>query len=138
VALAFCEMSEAAPLSLFPKWVATSSVEPVHEVSSAALTPLTQRLGQWDSAREEFFRQWVSLCGPVKTIVCDMTSLSSYATLFDDVEWGSNRDHDPFPQVNLGMVYAEHAPARWHGGGEVDQIDERHGLSSSLPASCQG
>jgi hypothetical protein len=108
LALALFEISEAAPLYLFPKWVATSSVEPVHEVSSAELTTLTQRLGQWDSAREEFFRQWVRLCGSVKTIVFDITSLSSYATLFDEAEWGYNRDHEPLPQVNLGMVYAEH------------------------------
>lgn len=109
LALALFEISEAAPLYLFPVWVETSSVEPVKAVSSAELTTLTQRLGQQDTAREEFFRQWVKHCGPVKTIVFDITSLSSYSTLFDEVEWGYNRDHDHLPQVNLGMVYAEQA-----------------------------
>jgi transposase len=44
----------------------------------------------------------------VQTIVFDITSLSSYSNLLNEVEWGYNRDHDHLPQVNLGIVYAEH------------------------------
>jgi transposase len=61
-----------------------------------------------DRAREEFFCQWAKHRSPVKTIVFDITSLSSYATILSEVEWGYNRDHEQLPQVNLGMVYAEH------------------------------
>ena len=94
LALAFFEMSEAAPLSLFPYWVDTTYLEAIKALSSAELTTLTQRLGRMEGEREEFFRQWIAQCSPVQTIVFDITSLSSYSNLLNEVEWGYNRDHD--------------------------------------------
>ena len=107
LALAFFEICEAAPLYLFPHWIDSTYMDTVKALSSAELTTLTQRLGCMEGEREEFFRQWIAQCSPVQTIVFDITSLSSYSNLLNEVEWGYNRDHDHLPQVNLGMVYAE-------------------------------
>ena len=107
VALACFDILEAAPLYLFAPWVETTAVESVKALSSEELSPFTHRLGQMDAARETFFHHWISRCGDVKTIVFDITSLSSYSTQIAEVEWGYNRDHDPLPQINLGIVYAE-------------------------------
>jgi transposase len=107
LALAVFEISEAAPFYLFPQWVDTTYISDVKALSSVELTRVTQRLGRMDTERDEFFRRWIAQCAPVQTMVFDITSLSSYSTLLNEVEWGYNRDHDPLPQINLGMVYAE-------------------------------
>lgn len=107
LALALFEISEAAPLYVFPHWVETTHISDIEALSAVELTRFTQRLGRMDAEREEFFRRWIAQCSPVQTMVFDITSLSSYSTLLSEVEWGYNRDHDPLPQVNLGMVYAE-------------------------------
>lgn len=108
LALACFEVSETAPLYLFPQWVETTALTAVKALSSAELTTFTQRLGDMEHERDEFFRLWIARCGPVPAVVFDITSLSSYSNLLNEVEWGYNRDHDPLPQVNLGMVSAEH------------------------------
>ena len=108
LALGLFEICEAAPLYLFPYWVDTTYLDDVKALSSAELTTLTQQLGRMEGEREAFFRQWIAHCSPVQTIVFDSTSLSSYSNLLNEVEWGYNRDHDHLPQVNLGIVYAEH------------------------------
>lgn len=107
LALAVFEVSEAAPLYLLPQWVETTYINDVPALSSSDLSRLTQRLGRMDVERDTFFQRWIAHCSPVQTMVFDITSLSSYSTLLHEVEWGYNRDHDPLPQVNLGMVYAE-------------------------------
>ncbi len=107
LALAVFEVAEAAPLYLFSSWVETTFLEAVKPLSSSELTTFTQRLGRMDEARDAFFRTWIAHNHPIRSMVFDITSLSSYSTLLNAVEWGYNRDHEPLPQVNLGMVYAE-------------------------------
>jgi transposase len=108
LALACFEVAEAAPLYLFPHWAEATALDHAKPLSSPDLTNLTQCLGRMESEREEFFRGWITQCGPVPAVVFDITSLSSYSNLLNEVEWGYNRDHDLLPQVNIGMVYAEH------------------------------
>jgi len=52
----------------------------------------------------QFFEQWISLCSPQTAVYFDITSISSYATNLDFVEWGYNRDHESLPQINMGIV----------------------------------
>ena len=107
LALVAFEISEAAPLYLFAPWAEQTYLEQVRPLTSGELTTFTQQLGQMDGAQEEFFCRWAKRRSPVQTIVFDITSLSSYATLVNEVEWGYNRDHEHLPQLNLGIVYAE-------------------------------
>jgi hypothetical protein len=110
LALACFEIAEATPLYLFPYWVETTELPGIKALSSAELTGLTHRLGQMEGKRDEFFQRWIAQCGPVQAVVFDITSLSSYSNVLNDVEWGYNRDHEPLPQINVGMVYAEQPP----------------------------
>jgi transposase len=109
LALAIFEICDGTPLYLFPYWVETTAVDGMKALSPPEITTLTQRSGRMEHERDVFFQQWIAHCRPVQTSVFDITSLSSYSTLIPEVEWGYNRDHDPLPQVNLGVVYHEEA-----------------------------
>lgn len=106
-ALAFFEISEAIPLYLFPYWAETTFLDHVSPLSSQELTTLTQQIGRMESERDTFFRRWVNQSGQVHAVVFDITSLSSYSVLLNEVEWGYNRDHEYLPQIHLGVIYAD-------------------------------
>lgn len=108
-ALACFEICEARPLYGFPSWVESTAIEAVPLLNSKALTTFTSKLGRLDTERRDFCRQWAKRVGPVAAVVFDITSLSSYSTLVELVEWGYNRDHEPLAQINLGVIYAEQA-----------------------------
>jgi hypothetical protein len=107
LALACFDSSEATPLYGFPYGVESTVVNGVEPLSSQALTKLTSKLGRLESERLAFCRPWVKQGGPVQAVVFDITSLSSYATLFESVEGGYNRDHEQLPPINLGVIDAE-------------------------------
>jgi transposase len=109
LALAFFEISEAAPLYLFPYWRESTSLEALPLLRSKDLTRFTERVGRMERERLAFARAWTQQCGEVEAIVFDITSMSCYAEFIDSVEWGYNRDEEPLPQVNFGIIYAEHS-----------------------------
>lgn len=54
--------------------------------------------------RERFFREWAARRMESEYLALDITSVSSYSDLVDDVEWGYNRDGEDLPQVNLCLL----------------------------------
>jgi transposase len=109
LALMFFDISEAQPLYLFPSWAEATALPTIPTFTSKTLTSFTRKLGQMEAERLEFSTQWRHLLGEVHAIVFDITSLSSYSALLPDIEWGYNRDHEKLPQLNLGILYAQHA-----------------------------
>jgi transposase len=109
LALAFFEISEAAPLYLFPYWRDATGLETLPLLRSKDLSYFTQRVGRMEQERLAFATAWTQQCGEVEAIVFDITSLSCYAEFIDYVEWGYNRDEESLPQINFGVVYAEHS-----------------------------
>jgi transposase len=107
LALTFFEISEAAPLYIFPYWVASTMLEDVQPLSPKALTTFTEKMGRMDCERLEFSKHWVKQVGETHVVVFDITSLSSYSELFEYLEPGYNRDNEHLPQINLGVIYAE-------------------------------
>lgn len=107
LALAYFEISEAAPLYLFPEWLTSSCLDGVQLRRAKDLTAFTHHVGRMERERLAFARQWVDTLGAVQAVVFDITSLSSYAEGIEYVEWGYNRDAESLPQVNLGVMYAE-------------------------------
>ena len=71
---------------------------------SADLSALYHGLGENQQAIFDFFDSWISACSPKSGIYFDITSLSSYSTQIDFVEWGYNRDRENLPQVNMGII----------------------------------
>jgi transposase len=107
LALAFFEISEAVPLYVFPYWAESTVLAGDQPLSPKALSIFTEKLGRMESARLEFSQHWVKKFKQTQAIVFDITSLSSYSKLFTYVEKGYNRDKEPLPQINLGVIYAE-------------------------------
>lgn len=99
-ALMCFEISEAQPLDLFPAWAETTALQDVPLLSPKSLTTFTRQLGQMESERLEFAKQWVKKVGTIQAIIFDITSLSSYSELLEYLEWGDNRDHENLPQLN--------------------------------------
>lgn len=114
LALAFFEISEAAPLYLFPYWRESTCLEEVTPMRSKDLTIFTQKVGRMERERLAFATAWAKQSAPVEAVVFDITSLSSYSECIDYVEWGYNRDEEPLPQINLGVIYAEHTQMPLH------------------------
>jgi transposase len=108
LALAFFEISEAAPLYLFASWREFTDLKETPVLRSKELTAFTQRLGCMEQERLAFASAWIQQCGEVEAIIFDITSLSCYAEFIDYVEWGYNRDEESLPQINFGVIYAEH------------------------------
>lgn len=94
LALAFFEISEAAPLYLFPYWQDSTSLEALPLRRSKELTRFTERGGRMERERLATAQAWTQPCGEVKAIVFDITSVSCYAEGLDSVAWGYNRDED--------------------------------------------
>ena len=57
--------------------------------------------------REGFFKSWCSYRSEQEYLALDITSISSYSELIDDVEWGYNRDDEKLPQINMCMLMGE-------------------------------
>lgn len=71
-----------------------------------------QRLSElFDSITEEeradFYKRWSGYRCEQEYLALDITSISSYSQLIDDVEWGYNRDKEKLPQINLCMLLGE-------------------------------
>ena len=106
--MAFFEISEAAPLYLFPAWREATTVAALPRLRSRDLTRFTERVGRLERERLAMAQAWTQQCSEVKAIVFDSTSVSCYAEGLDSVEGGYNRDEASLPQINLGILYAEH------------------------------
>lgn len=69
LALVFFEISEAAPLYLFPYWRESTGLEALSLLGSKDLTRFTGRVGRRERERLAFARAWTQQCGEVEAIV---------------------------------------------------------------------
>lgn len=74
-------------------------------ISSQACSRIFESI-DYDS-KMKFFRRWVYAREKEEYLAYDVTSISSYSTGNDNVEWGYNRDNENLPQVNMGMIFGE-------------------------------
>ena len=57
--------------------------------------------------KSNFFKRWIYAREKEEYLAYDITSISSYSTGNDNVEWGYNRDEENLPQINMGMIFGE-------------------------------
>jgi hypothetical protein len=108
LALAFYRICENKPLYLCDPWLDTVWLLDPLSLPSPRIPELLGQLGHTSVYRERFFRSWAGrVAKSNRFVIFDITSISSYAKGIDQVEWGYNRDHEPLPQINLGVVYGE-------------------------------
>ena len=72
-------------------------------LSSQSLSNILATVGD-SSIHLEFPKQLLKQIGTSKTLIYDITSLSSYSKLIKLLEYGYNRDHLDLPQVNLSLI----------------------------------
>ena len=75
--------------------------------SSQSISKLLKHIGEQDTRIEQFFINWMSQRNDTKSMIFDITSISSYSNNIDMVEWGYNRDRESLPQINIDMIFGE-------------------------------
>jgi len=114
LSLSFFELSEGKPLYLFKEWMEDTYTDDVGRetndkipASSQSISKLLKYIGEQDTRIEQFFTNWISQRDDTKSMIFDITSISSYSSTIDMVEWGYNRDKESLPQINIGMIFGE-------------------------------
>jgi hypothetical protein len=74
------------------------------QVSESAVHGFVARIGEDTGRRERFLERWAGLHKGGRTILHDITSVSSYSQSLDLAEWGHNRDDENLPQVNFSLA----------------------------------
>jgi transposase len=105
--LAIYQVLEAKPLYLARAWAEGADVDPSLDLSSQRISRLMEELGREEDRRQQFFQSWMKRQRDLRGIFFDITSLSSYSKLIEELEWGYNRDRDNLPQVNLGIIVGQ-------------------------------
>lgn len=93
------------PFLYCEQWVSNTECLPVGSMSSQRISDLLQALSP--EQRQSFYQTWCQLRSEQEYLALDITSISSYSQLIDDVEWGYNRNHEPLPQINLCLLMGE-------------------------------
>jgi len=116
LALAYHQVMEGEAFYLFPGWLEAQALEEVKKVYSSDISQLCELLGKLEKERIEFNRQWIENLGSVHGIYYDITSISSYSSKINFVEWGYNRDKENLPQVNMGVSFCQKRllPVHYH------------------------
>jgi transposase len=105
LAMAYYQIVESSPLYLFPFWLEENYLPGVRNLDSPAISRFCEEIGRAQGQKLEFQEQWISHLQPVEALYYDITSISSYSTNIEFVEWGYNRDKEDLPQVNIGVVF---------------------------------
>jgi transposase len=97
-------VSNGEPFMYCQDWLSKTDAFPA-SLSSGDITRLLCSLGHRE--QERFFSAWGKYRSEKEYLALDITSVSSYSELIDEVEWGYNRDGEKLPQVNLCMLLGE-------------------------------
>jgi transposase len=104
---AFYEVSERKPLYLCEQWSESTKTPYDSVLSSQRISELLHDLGKNDHEQMNFFKSWATHRAESEYLAFDITSISSYSTLIDFVEYGYNRDGENLPQINIAMLFGE-------------------------------
>ncbi len=104
-ALASFLLACGEPVSYCAEWIERSDIGDIGPISSQRISELL--LAIVDADRQRFFTSWSRYRGDREYLALDITSISSWSELIDDVEWGYNRDGDSLAQINLCMLMGQ-------------------------------
>jgi hypothetical protein len=97
-------VSNGEPFMYCQDWLSKTDAFPA-DLTSADITRLLCSLGH--NEQEAFFSEWGKYRSEKEYLALDITSVSSYSELIDEVAWGYNRDGENLPQVNLCLLLGE-------------------------------
>jgi hypothetical protein len=84
------------------EWVERSDLLLTGDLNSRRISELLASVDAGQRAR--FFELWCATRSEAEYLALDITSVSSYSELIEDVEWGHNRDGESLPQVNICLL----------------------------------
>jgi transposase len=90
------------PLMYIEHWLDETEVLYPTNLTSQSVSNLLLQISETD--RSKFFKSWFDYRSEKEFLTMDITSISSWSELIEDVEWGYNRDHDNLPQINLCLL----------------------------------
>ena len=93
------------PLMHCSDWIEETESYPVEGMSSQRISELLAEIAP--DEREYFYQAWCRHRQENEYLALDITSVSSYSELVEDVEWGYNRDGENLPQINICMLMGE-------------------------------
>ena len=106
LALAFYEVSDRNPLYLFPYWLEENHLTGVRKMDSSSISKFCEEIGRNQQQKINFQEEWIAHLQPLDALFYDITSISSYSSNIEFVEWGYNRDHENLAQLNMGVVFS--------------------------------
>jgi len=109
LALSYYDIMEGSPLYLFPYWHEEQFLDNTKKLHSNGISNLCDELGRLQAQRLDFTCKWIDHLKPIKGIYYDITSISSYSTNIDFIEWGYNRDKEKLPQLNYGVTFCQNS-----------------------------
>ena len=98
-------VSSAEPAMYLEDWLEKTESFPIGSMSSQRISELLLSISV--DERMAFYREWGAHRCEQEYLALDITSISSYSDLIEDVEWGYNRDKEDLPQINLCMLLGE-------------------------------
>ena len=104
LALTAFMIQESSASYLFPYWHEEHYLSNVKKLNSQSLSEIYECIGRNERGRLNFLKDWSNYVNPSSGIYYDITSISSYSTNIESVEWGYNRDKEQLPQINTGII----------------------------------
>ena len=98
-------LSENTSSYLYPYWLEEHYLPGSKKLTSTCISNLYEKIGLSERIRLGVFRAWSKKLAPKKGIYYDITSLSSYSSNIEGLEWGYNRDKEHLQQLNIGIVH---------------------------------
>lgn len=92
------------PFLYCESWISDTECLPVGNMSSQRISELLMAMRREE--RELFYQSWCTLRSEQEYLALELTSVSSYSQLIDEVEWG-NQNHEQLPQINLCLLMGE-------------------------------
>jgi hypothetical protein len=93
------------PFAYIAHWIEETETEGGRTLSSPRVSDLLHEISA--AEREGFFTAWAEYRREREYLALDITSLSSWSDLIEDVEWGYNREGDRLEQINLCLLMGE-------------------------------
>ena len=105
IALAEYMLCEGNVMSYYEDWYDEVYPHNGTKLSSAEISRVFQSIDY--KSRMDFFKTWIYARKQSEYIAYDVTSISSYSTGIESLEWGYNRDKESLPQLNFAMYYGQ-------------------------------
>jgi hypothetical protein len=100
-------VANGEPFMYCADWIEGTESYPVGDMSSQRISELLTAI--LPEEREHFYQAWCRRRIEDEYLALDITSVSSYSELVEDVEWGYNRDGENLPQVNICLLMGENS-----------------------------